>query len=556
MNARKISAILMASFLVGGMLSGCKKSEPTSGETGTTQETGTSTEESASAEEPVTFPLKEKITIKNWVQFSSTLIKSLDENEVYKELEKRTNIHMEFIHPTAGQEAEQYNLMIASNDLPDLIQGPPVGYPGGPDKGIEDGIFLRLNDLIDKYAPNYKKLRASNPEITRQTMTDEGNIYAFNCIQKGEEPSWSGIITRGDWLEELGLKAPETIAEWETVLKAFKEKKKVEVPLIFNGFGWMMNTSYAFVGAYNVTNDFFNQDGTVKYGYIEPSYKEFLTTLNRWYKEGLIDKDFATRDGKGDDALFTSGKAGAMFRNYGEFGGYNVAGKQVDPKFTILPVINAKVNKDDVSHFRQTNWYSKGSDAILTTANKHQKETVAWLDYGYTDEGFLLYNYGVEGVSWDWADGPVPDIDKPFYPDALRDGNKHPQYNDFMLKNPNGTAFWDLVAQYKVHQQAYLRDPMANGGMEGDVLQSMIEWSKPGNDYVMPPLTHNNEENQTISRVMTDINTYVTEEQLKFIMGTRPLDEFDAFVEQVKSMGIDEIIQIKQTALERYKNRK
>jgi putative aldouronate transport system substrate-binding protein len=543
MKNKKVSILILSALLVIGAFSGCKK------------------DNNANADMPVvngelSFPLKEKITIKNWIPFSSTLIKSLDDNEVYKELEKRTNIHMQFIHPAAGQENEQFNLMIASNDLPDLIQSPPTAYPGGADKAIEDKVYLRINDLIDKYAPNYKKLRASNEEIARQTMTDEGNIYAFHCIQQGDEPSWNGLIIRKDWLDELGLQMPKTVDELYNVLKTFKEKKKVEVPLIFNGFGWMLNTSYPIISAYGVINDFFNQNGTVKYGVIEPGYKEFLALLNKWYKEGIIDKDFATRDDKGDGALFTSGKAGAMLRSYGEFGGYNAAGKKVDPNFTIAGVANVSLKEGEKIHFKQTNWYSKGAEAIITTANKHPIETVMWLDYGYTDEGFLLYNYGVEGKSWSFKEGPVPDIDKPFFPETLRNGNKHPEYNEFMLKNPNGTAFWDLVAQYKVHQQAYLRDPMANGGMDGDVKQAMIEWSKPGNDWVMPSIAHTNEESQTISRIMNEINTYVGEQRLKFIMGTRPLSEFEDFTAQIKKMGIADIIKIKQTALGRYNKRK
>lgn len=543
MKIKKVSILILSALLVIGAFSGCKK------------------DNNANADMPVvngelSFPLKEKITIKNWIPFSSTLIKSLDDNEVYKELEKRTNIHMQFIHPAAGQENEQFNLMIASNDLPDLIQSPPTAYPGGSDKAIEDKVYLRINDLIDKYAPNYKKLRASNEEIARQTMTDEGNIYAFHCIQQGDEPSWNGLIIRKDWLDELGLQMPKTVDELYNVLKTFKEKKKVEVPLIFNGFGWMLNTSYPIISAYGVINDFFNQNGTVKYGVIEPGYKEFLALLNKWYKEGIIDKDFATRDDKGDGALFTSGKAGAMLRSYGEFGGYNAAGKKVDPNFTIAGVANVSLKEGEKIHFKQTNWYSKGSEAIITTANKYPIETVMWLDYGYTDEGFLLYNYGVEGKSWSFKEGSVPDIDKPFFPETLRNGNKHPEYNEFMLKNPNGTAFWDLVAQYKVHQQAYLRDPMANGGMDGDVKQAMIEWSKPGNDWVMPSIAHTNEESQTISRIMNEINTYVGEQRLKFIMGTRPLSEFEDFTAQIKKMGIVDIIKIKQTALGRYNKRK
>ena len=69
---------------------------------------------------------------------------------------------MEYIHPNDQQTAEQFNLMIASDELPDVIEydwtGRSAGsYPGGPEKAIQDGVILELNDLIDQYAPNLKK---------------------------------------------------------------------------------------------------------------------------------------------------------------------------------------------------------------------------------------------------------------------------------------------------------------------------------------------------------------------------------------------------------------
>lgn len=541
MITKKIATIIMTTLLVTSSFSGCKKSEK-------------KTVVDTKSPSDISFPLKEKITLTNWVPFSSTLIKSLNENKVYQELEKKTNIHIEFIHPALGQETESFNIMMASNDLPDIIQGPPVAYPGGSDKAISDNVYVKLNDYIDKYAPNYKKLRDSNPEIARQTQTDAKNIYAFNCIQLGDEPAWAGTIVRKDWLEELGLEAPKTIDEFHNMLVQFKEKKGVEVPFSFN-FSWLLGTSASFLSAFNVTNDFYNENGTVKYGPIEEGYKSFLTTMNQWYKDGLIDKDFATRDDKGRDALFTSGKAGSMMQLYGAFGGYNTAGKKVDPKFSILAVANLPVKEGDKLHFRQTNFNNKGADSIITTSNKHIPETVKWLDYGYSDEGFLLYNYGVEKTSWDWKEGSVPAIDKPFYPETLREQNKFPQFNNFMLNNPDGTAFWDLVAQYKVHQQAYLRDPMANEGMGGDVKQSMEEWSKPGNDWIMPLISHTDVESQEISAAMGDINTYITEMNFKFIMGVEPLSKFDEYASKIKEMGIDKVIKNKQAALVRYGKR-
>jgi putative aldouronate transport system substrate-binding protein len=565
MDTRKISAILLAAFLITGIFTGCGTANNTSADVSTAASTeaaqavegSAASTEAAPASDAITFPLKEKITLKCWIPFSSNTIKTMAENKVVQELEKRTNIHIEYTHPAAGrdQEVESFNLMIASNDLPDIISNSSTKYPGGDDKAISDSVYVKLNDYIDKYAPNYKKIRESNKDIAAETITDAGNIPYFTCIQIASEPAWDGLIIRKDWLDDLGLQMPASIDDWHNVLTQFKEKKGATVPLLLNQFGWQDLNGFPLSSAYNVVNDFYNENGTVKFGPLEPGFKDYLATLNQWVKEGLIDKDFVTRDEKGDDALFTSGKAGAMTACYGWFGNYNVAGKKVDPDFTIAGVPNVPAKAGDPVHFRQTNFYDKGSYTYITSVNKYIPETVAWLDYGYGEDGFLLNNYGVEGMSWEWKDGPVPDVDKPFYPETLRDGNRHPEYTDFMLKNPDGLAFWDLVSEYKIHQQAYMRDPMANGGMDADVQQSMVAWSSPGNDWVMPLLSHTDEENQALTPIKNDVDTFVKEMRLKFILGKEPLSKFDDFTAQIRKMGIEDAIKIKQAALDRYSKR-
>ena len=51
---------------------------------------------------------------------------------------------------------------------------------------------------------------------------------------------------------------------------------------------------------------------------------------------------------------------------------------------------------------------------------------------------------------------------------------------------------------------------------------------------------------------MADINTYVSESYLKFLLGKQPISEFDNFVAIIKSLNIDRAIEIQQNALDRY----
>lgn len=544
-----IALILIVLMVISIGLTGCGKSEKTDVADKADQQKESdasskdkdkqdekSTDDSNSNDEGGLPIVKEATTLKYWVPMhgsATKIMKSYNENEVYKELEKRTGVHIEFIHPPAGQAKEQFNLMIASKDLPDIISQLTDGYPGGVDKAIDDGVYLRLNELIDKYAPNYKKIREENAEIARQTITDEGNIWSFPCIQTTEELPWWGLLIRNDWLEDVELEMPTTIDEWHTVLTAFKEKKGAEAPLMFpkEGYDW----GGMFVGAFDIGPGFYQQGGKVKYGFIEPGFKDYLAEMNKWYDEGLIDKDFATRDDKSYEAMITSGKSGALPAAYEHVAVYESIMKSNDPKVKFSPAPYPSLESGKKVQYREKDEFNKGCDTVITTSCEKPEVAVKWLDYAYGDEGSMLFNWGIEGVSYELVEG-------------------NPQFTELMTNNPDGLAYSMLSWKYKLHMGPYKRDWKAFAGLE-KVEDCMKTWGEAGTDYVMPRVQLSDEESRKYSNKMNEINTFVEEKILKFVMGVEPIDKFEKFVEQVKKMGIDEAIDIKQAALDRYNAR-
>lgn len=196
---------------------------------------------------------------------AASTMTSFDEMEIYKEAEKKTGVKIKFIHPAAGQEAEQFNLKIASDSLDDIMEYSWGNYAGGPQQAISDGLILPLNDYLDRgKAPNLKKLIDENPEIAKQMKTDSGEFYAFPAIGLDTVSVTTGYMFRGDWLDELGLKVPETISEWETVLTQFKEKKNAVSP--FTGTTANIIASDSFCGAFGCGSGFYLDNGKVKYG--------------------------------------------------------------------------------------------------------------------------------------------------------------------------------------------------------------------------------------------------------------------------------------------------
>ena len=117
----------------------------------------------------ITYPIETDETLTYWVRLAnalSTSVTNFAETEFAKEYMKRTGINVEYKHPAQGSESEAVNLLLASGDLPDIIEYNWLSL--NPDSAIEKKQILALNDYIDKYSPNLKKWLADRPDINKQ----------------------------------------------------------------------------------------------------------------------------------------------------------------------------------------------------------------------------------------------------------------------------------------------------------------------------------------------------------------------------------------------------
>lgn len=473
-------------------------------------------------------------------------MKSYAEMEAYKEFERLTGVKVGFQHPPQGQDAEQFNLMLTSGQLPDVIEYHWTSFPGGPEKAVKDGRIIKLNDLIDQHAPNLKKILADHPEWKKQITTDDGSIVSFPFLRGDKKLQvYKGIALRKDWLDKLGLAMPTTIEEWYTVLKAFKEKdpngngEADEIPILIT-LG-ELNGSHAFIGAYGITNGFFQEGGQVKYGPMDPRFKEFLALMNRWYREGLLDKDYAAIDGKLIDAKITGHQIGAAIMNTGGgLGKYAGLMQGKHDTFKLAPVPYPTLKKGDKPELGQIDYAFNGRGAAISTSNKNPVETVKWLDAHYSEQGHMLFNFGKEGVSYNLENG-------------------YPKYTEAITNNPDGLPMQQALARHNragwdgpfVQDLRYLEQYAALPEQQ----ESLEVWAVPSNEKLMPLVTPTKDESSKYASIMADINTYKDEMFHKFVMGAEPLDNFDAYVQTLKSMGIEEALKIQQAALERYNKR-
>lgn len=538
-NAKKIISASFAVLLTASIVTGCAKKENEKPSSGGNTIAG-----------PVTYPIKTDATLTYWSHFygDSAFGANNGDLPLYKEVEKKIGVKVKFIHPAKGQESEQFNLMIASGDLPDIIQTNWYKFKGGPEKAIKDNIIIPLNDIIDKNAPNLKKLLNGDKELDKMVKTDDGKYYVFpifRVLEKSLPPVYTGPMVRKDWLDDLGLPVPTTIDEWETMLKAFKEKKGADSPFTVSVFstGGTMKAGSLFMGAYGVMDDFFLQNGKVVYGPIESGFKDYLALMRKWYSAGLIDKDIFTVDGKTQDAKMLSGKAGSTIGNLGGgLGKYLDSVRGKDTKFDLVgtpyPTLK-KGDKPEFGHWGMLYGDSNGSSAI-STQSKNKDLAAQYLDYAYSREGQLLYNFGIEGTSYNMVNGV-------------------PTYTELITKNPNGLTFAQAATGYSNVNTSVVQDPdyFRQSGLPYNQQKTAVENWKNTNQqaHMIPPVTATPEESSDLAKVMNDVDTYKQEMVAKFILGQEPIENFDKYVAQIKKLGIDKAITIREAAIQRYNKR-
>lgn len=552
---RKPVAVLAAMATVASLLAGCgSKTGGTSSTGGETKETSKAAEGSSNANAggEVSYPLADGGELTYWLQLNtnaSANFTNLGETELGKALQEQTGITIKFQHPAAGadQAKEQFNLIVADGNLPDIMEWQWVKmYPGGPEKAIKDGVIIPLNDIIDQYCPNLKKYLTENPDVDKMIKTDDGNYFAFPFIRGEDKLRYTvGGFIRKDWLDELGLEVPTTVDEWHTVLTAFKEKKGTEAPISFDWANFKQSNPIAFaykVGAANSTWFILDDGGKVAFAPAQAEYKDYLMTMNQWYQEGLIDKDIATLNGDQVTAKMTSDKSGASVGwAASRMQVFMTSAQKTNPDYLLVPTPIPTLEKGATPEYGYMENKFPDVAAAITSSCKNVELAARLLDYGYSDAGHNLFNYGIEGVSYEMKDGKAV-------------------YSDLVMNNPDG---WPLAQSLSKYIRANYNGPFVQ---DLNYLEQYLQlptvkdcpsvWEVPNaGKHTVPNITPTQEESKELATITNELNTYVDEMTLKFIFGTESFDKWDHYIQTLKDMKLDRALEIENAALARYEAR-
>lgn len=479
----------------------------------------------------------EKLTM--WTEISSAqaaVCSNWGETQFAQEWQKRTGVQMEFVHPALGQASEAFGLMIASDAMADIIKYNWATALGGPSTTIEDEIIIPLNDYME-YTPALNKFLKDRPEIDREIRTDEGNYYAFPFIRNDKSLLVSqGFIIRTDWLKDCGLEMPETTEEVENALIQFRDKKGAKSPLSITSsyIGRMFNL-------FGTTSGLYVDNGVIKYGEMEPEYKAAVEGLNRWFKEGLLDRNFVSADQTYVNSNVLNGQTGLSYGSGGSnLGQWLSSAQSTGSSLDMTGMPFTTTEKGTLPKFTcASGVYAPHGAVAISTSCKNPALAAKVLDYGYSEEGEMFFNFGTEGVSYNMVDG-------------------YPTYTDDIMKNPDGLAVSQAMSKYIlghsagpfIQNKGYIEQYYEREQQK----EALKNWSIGVEEATtaLPTLLYTPEEASERSGILTEIQKYCGEMTNSFITGTVSIDEYDAFIEKLKAFEIERLIEITQNAYDRY----
>jgi len=549
MKFKKLTAMLAVTAVMATTLFGCGNDaqQSNTSETSKTSETTVTSETTAPTEEVKEFayPMEGNPKVSEWYVLPSavkTSFSGMDETPYADELKKLSGIDIEFVHPNIDNATEAFNLMLADGNYPDIITAKGAVV----EQYYADGVIIQLNDVIDQYMPNFKAYLEANPEIDRMIKSDDGIYYFIPMIMEDVSMGNTyGLYVRQDWLDELGIKMPETIDEWHDALVKIKEAKGV-APIVAQTSTFLKYG--AFLNAYcpdMASNNFYNLDENDNVIFVPATdeYKEFLTTMAAWYKEGLINADIASLDSTtvrakiaNDEGAVTAGFIGGHQQRI-----TNEAVK-TNPDFELVAISTAAKEAGAEIEYASGNpqvTVANGGKCISTKC-ENIEAAARYIDFFFSEEGITLANFGIEGVSYTVVDGVET-------------------YTDWILNNPDGLAVNEAMAHYLTAYSLPVGIQKLNyltgyySAVPSAAAAPSVFASKGSVDFTMKSVTHTIEESDELATIQTELNTYVNECSVKFLLGTMDIEtQWEEYITNLSKYRLEDALKIKQAAYERY----
>lgn len=411
---RKVVSLMLVSVMVAGMLAGCG-SDGDSSKGGSSTETGSAAEASSSGETADDADDKSPITFE---YFNADGKNGNWDNPVAKAITEATGITLDVSYPVAsqGDAKEDVALMIANDEYPDMIYA-----KGSATDLYQAGALIDMTDLIEKYGPNIKKMYGAELEKLKWSQDDPG-IYQLSYAGVNQKTLTTGGSCQIQWaaLKENDYKYPKTLDEYEKMIKSYlAAHPKTEdgldmigITMSASDWHWMITLGNPAGLIADASPDngqwIIDDEYNVHYKHVTDEEKEYFKWLCRMYNEGILDPNFATQTDDDYIAKVASGRVVAITDaewHYSQCEATLVADGKVDQTYVGLPVT---LREDQVEKALLYQGTTVGWGIGITKSCEDPVRAIKFLDYLCSDEGQILYHWGIEGENYFLDDDGQP----------------------------------------------------------------------------------------------------------------------------------------------------
>lgn len=411
---RKVVSLMLVSAMVAGILAGCG-SDSGSSKGGSSTETGSAAEASSSGETADDADDKSPITFE---YFNADGKNGNWDNPVAKAITEATGVTLDVSYPVAsqGDAKEDIALMIANDEYPDMIYA-----KGSATDLYQAGALIDMTDLIEKYGPNIKKMYGAEMEKLKWSQDDPG-IYQLSYAGVNQKTLTTGGSCQIQWaaLKENDYKYPKTLDEYEKMIKSYlAAHPKTEdgldmigITMSASDWHWMITLGNPAGLIADASPDngqwIIDDEYNVHYKHVTDEEKEYFKWLCRMYNEGILDPNFATQTDDDYIAKVASGRVVAITDaewHYSQCEATLVADGKVDQTYVGLPVT---LREDQVEKALLYQGTTVGWGIGITKSCEDPVRATKFLDYLCSDEGQILYHWGIEGENYFLDDDGQP----------------------------------------------------------------------------------------------------------------------------------------------------
>ena len=474
--------------------------------------------------------------------------------ETWQKVAEWTGVHIEYDLVDSANRQQNFAVLIASDDLSEIIDQGWFMYSGTLEQALDEGYFADLwdrRDLMPNFMWEIHNRSLTNPECLNTLIYKKSHLITLYGLVINPVPTM-GYVVRGDWMDTLGLGSSLDIETWDQmhdIMTAFKvnmSNNQYGNGELFPFFIYSVGEStpgYNFTGFNTVLymsscNYTRVMDGKVELCGTTDDDRDLMTMLNQWYNEGLINPNFQSYVIGSD---YESGSrmdwVGAQPQTPGAV--RQDEQSSVDPNTRWDPIHRTKRyvgqelnygNRIGETHYGSANLSAKAHNLDLLCA---------YMDWWMSDFGGEWTIDAGEGYCW-------------FYNE---EGKK--QLTNWVMTHDAG-AMWIMIiycnnnlVEFCLHDIS--RSYFYPGGDREWEFYNVWKIPDYRGLYDWPTgIVFSDEETEELNNLRTDMTTYFSENYISFLTGVKPLSEWDSFVQDMKSFGMDKLLEIYQKEYDAY----